>query len=269
MKQSRSSWNTELSRKTTHIKPAHKQINTCLSSPLRVWSPHVPLRPGKQGPWALGLCVETGSCAFLSEPVNPEAWPCLPQWTQTCSNFSCHFGLAVRVSHTTLSGKRDALGSWCCKLQATGIRVHPVVMRLPHSRSGLSICCTSARRLRSKEQTQWRPHPERRTLHGIRIWLRLIILGFLPEIPVLRCVLILGGNSQASIKAVSVEYCLSCPHHSVSTINWLMSHFFLMYPSPHSELKLSVECFEVELRRHELSLGKAPLCLYAPVLFIC
>lgn len=106
MKQSRSSWNTELSRKTTHIKPAHKQINTCLSSPLRVWSPHVPLRPGKQGPWALGLCVETGSCAFLSEPVNPEAWPCLPQWTQTCSNFSCHFGLAVRVSHTTQWEKR-------------------------------------------------------------------------------------------------------------------------------------------------------------------
>lgn len=168
------------------------------------------------------------------------------------------------VSHTTLSGKRDALGSWCCKLQATSIRVHPVVMRLPHSRSGLSICCSSARRPSSKEQTQWRPHPERRSLHGIRIWLRLIILGFLPEIPVLCCVLILGGNSQASIKAVSVEYCLSCPHHSVPTINQLMSHFFLMYPSPHSELKLSVECFEVELRHHELSLGKAPLCLYAP-----
>lgn len=96
---------------------------------------------GKEGPWALGSCVETGSCAFLSDPVNPEAWPCLPQWTQTCStsNFSCHFGLAMGVSHTTLSGKRDALGSWCCKLQAKSIGVHPVLMRLPHSHSGLSV----------------------------------------------------------------------------------------------------------------------------------
>ena len=145
-------------------------------------------------------------------------------------------------------------------------------MRLPHSHSGLSatlhFSSQTEQQINSMKTSSWKKNSP---------WPQNLAPAHQPWFPSwdpsaqLCFNFFFGGGGEFSSLNKSGE-CRILSLMSISLFQPLTDSypfFFSCIPLPTLNWNfISVEYFKLELRHQEISLGKAPLCLYTPILFI-